>query len=170
MSHSRSTHTGCALEKVHISAGQFITAGASFVVGKKDDSIVVRARDDYLSQLRWISKKFVILYDVGDRRAWLTDGISALLHLVRASLTHDQNDTLFSDQSLFDKKDLVEAISGRSGKAAAIDVLKDLHNKELKLHRRSDESYDEETRNEEGELVTVCSCSYISTWHRLLNT
>jgi hypothetical protein len=36
-----------------------------------------------------MSERFVLLYDVGDRRAWLVNGASALLHLVIASLKYE---------------------------------------------------------------------------------
>ena len=140
----RKPHQGCAFENITVSGGQFISAGASFLVGRKDKPIYIRARDDYISQLRWLSKKFVILYDVGDRRAWMIDGVSALLHLVRASLRHDQDDE-FNDLFLFDPKDLEEAGPNRTGKVAAISVLTNHYNREIRLHQKPDESYDEET-------------------------
>ena len=148
------THQGCAFEKVTISGGQFVSAGASFLIGKKDNPVFVRARDDYLSQLRWISKKFVILYDVGDRRAWMVDGVSALLHLVRASLKQNQEDD-FTDLFLFDPRDLVEADPGRVGKAAAIAVLTNDRNRNIRLHRGPDDSYEEETTKQGGGIERV---------------
>jgi hypothetical protein len=148
------THQGFAFEKVTISGGQFISAGASFLVGKKDNPILIRARDDYLSKLRWMSKKSVVLYDVGDRRAWMVDGVSALLHLVRASLKHNQEDD-FTDLCLFDPKDLEEASAGCLGKAAAISVLINERNKNMKLHQGADDSFQEETTNEEGKVEKV---------------
>ena len=148
------TQKGFAFEKVTISGGQFISAGASFLIGKKDSPVLIRARDDYLSQLRWISKKFVVLYDVGDRRAWMVDGISALLHLVRASLKHNQDDG-FTDSFLFDPKDLVEAGPDRVGKAAAITVLTNDLNRNIRLHQKPDDSYDEETTSQGGNIERV---------------
>lgn len=124
--------------------------GASFVVGKKDKPIILRSRNDYISQLRWISNKWVILYDIGDRRAWMVDGVSTLLHLVRASLIHNKND-LFSDVFLFDMKDLVEAPSDRLGKASAISVLTNVKNTNLKLHQKSSETFQEDTTKKTGE-------------------
>jgi hypothetical protein len=59
---------GFAFEKVSISGGKFISAGLSFSIGKKDKSIHIKARDDYIMQLKWIAKKYVVLYDVDDRR------------------------------------------------------------------------------------------------------
>jgi hypothetical protein len=53
---------------VSISGGKFISAGLSFSIGKKDKSIHIKARDDYIMQLKWIAKKYVVLYDVDDRR------------------------------------------------------------------------------------------------------
>ena len=124
------------------------------MVGKKDSPVLIRGRDDYLSQLRWISKKFVVLYDVGDKRAWMIDGISALLHLVRASLKHNQEDA-FNDSFLFDTKDMIEASPDRTGKAAAIFVLLNDKNRNIRLHQRPDDSYDEETTNQAGDIDRV---------------
>ncbi|KAF2797791.1 hypothetical protein K505DRAFT_322311 [Melanomma pulvis-pyrius CBS 109.77] len=147
-------HQGCAFEKVVISGGQFVTLGASFVVGKKDKPVFIKARDDYLSQLRWISQKFVILYDVDDRRAWMIDGCSALLHLVRASLEHNRDDE-FAESFLFDSNQLEEAYPIRVGKAAAISVLTNERNSNIKIHQKRDDSYDEETTTQDGNVDRV---------------
>lgn len=111
----------------------------------------MKLKDDYISQLRWIAKKFVVFYDVGDRRAWLVDGICALLHIVRASLQNDLSDS-FSNISCFEPEQLKEADQALCGKAAAIAVLSNIANQNLKLHRKLDESHDEETTKDDGRL------------------
>jgi hypothetical protein len=74
----------------------------------------------------------VVFYDVKDRRAWLIDGLSALLHLVRASLEHSKTlDYPFE----FQAKDLKEAGQEYTGKAAARAVLKNEDNQKLKLYK-----------------------------------
>jgi nucleoside phosphorylase len=48
------------------------------------------SRNPYRKRLFWISSKYVILWDVGDKRGWIVNGASALLHLVRASIQYDK--------------------------------------------------------------------------------
>lgn len=43
--------------------------------------------------MRRLSSRFVCLWDDSDQRAWLTDGVSALAHLVRASIESDGEQT-----------------------------------------------------------------------------
>ena len=117
-------------------------------------------------QLKWIAKKYVILYDVEDKRAWLVDGVSALLHLVRASLKHEQGDD-FSDTFLFRPEQLKEADGSRVGKHAAIFVLTQAMNQNLPLHRNADDEF-EETSAEQGEQSkTTRTTKSKSTHYRL---
>ncbi|KAF2676053.1 hypothetical protein K458DRAFT_492684 [Lentithecium fluviatile CBS 122367] len=155
------TQQGCVLEKVVISGGQFITAGASFVLGKKDNPVYLRPRDDYFEQLIWMSKKFVIFHDTEDRRAWMVDGASALLHLVRASLKHNQDDD-FRHLFMFDPTQLTEAPSESSARKAAIDVLANYKNLDVKLRLKAVETSEEETTRADGavELVTKRKKTY----------
>ncbi len=82
--------SGWALEKVTISAGQYIVGGGTFSLAKKDKALsITRGNLDYVSRIEWINGKSVVLHDVDDRIAWLVDGTSALLHLVRKSLVQD---------------------------------------------------------------------------------
>ena len=143
-SHLGRPHAGCAFQKVSITAGQFVTAGFEAAIGKKDKAIHLKARDDYVSQLRWIAKKFVVLYDVDDQRGWLLDGASALLHLVRSSLQRDQDDE-FRALTLFDAKDMKEATIPYTGKAAAINVLTNSENLNMKLYSKPDDIWNETT-------------------------
>lgn len=106
-------------------------------------------KDDYINQLKWISKKFVVLYDVEDKRAWLVDGICTLLHVVRTSLQNDLDDE-FTGSSCFQPGQLQEADQALTGKAAAIKVLCNRKNQNLKLHSKLDEIHDEETTKKDG--------------------
>ncbi|KAK5657983.1 hypothetical protein OQA88_2536 [Cercophora sp. LCS_1] len=128
----------------------FITGGVSCVLGKKDKAVHIRGRDDYIMRLKWISKKFVVLYDVPDRRAWMVDGVSALLHLVRASLHHDKNDA-FKDLSLYDEALVQEPPEpGAGGKGASIFVLTNEQNTNLALHKKPSTSKEELSVDEAG--------------------
>ena len=146
----RGPSTGCAFEKVTITAGQYLTAGVEASIGKKDKAVHLRGRNDYVSQLKWISKKYVVLFDVEEQqRGWLVDGSSALLHLVRASLKHDETDD-FQSLFLFDSKNLKETSKPYAGKAAAIEVLTNPDNLKLKLYPKPADVWNEETTNESG--------------------
>ena len=59
-------------------------------IGKKDKPIYLRRDRSYVGLLDWVSVQPVVFYDVDDRRAWLVDGASALLHLLRASIDRDR--------------------------------------------------------------------------------
>jgi hypothetical protein len=128
----------------------FITGGVSCVLGKKDKAVHIRGRDDYIMRLKWISKKSVVLYDVLDRRAWMVDGVTALLHLVRASLHHDKYDD-FKELSLYDDNLLQEPCGpGAGGKRTSISVLTNENNISLALHKKPATSKQEVSVMREG--------------------
>ncbi|KAK8001318.1 nucleoside phosphorylase [Apiospora marii] len=145
---------GCAFEKVSIVGGQFITGGVSCIIGKKDKAVHVRSRDDYTMRLKWISKKFVVLYDVVERRAWLVDGVSALLHLVRASLKRDATDA-FKSHFLFQESGFQEAPPDIDGKSAAIHILTNRNNTALPLYSKPDSLREETSSSTAGVQSTV---------------
>ncbi|TGJ81092.1 hypothetical protein E0Z10_g7658 [Xylaria hypoxylon] len=147
---------GLALEKVSIVAGMFVTGGASIVIGKKDKAVQLRSRDDYTMRLKWVSKKFVILYDVKDRRAWLVDGISAILHLVRASLKFDLEDP-FKYLFLYDPSVFKEPSGVEPGKDAAIRALTNPENLKIPLYAKPDSATEEITTNEAGAQTRILS-------------
>lgn len=107
-------------------------------------------------RLKWISKKFVVLYDVHERRAWFVDGASALLHLVRASLRHDGSDP-FKDLFLFEEASLQEPRARFTGKFAAIHILTNKANVSLPLYAKPTDCKVEETKSDNGARKTVWS-------------
>lgn len=90
----------------------------------------------YFEQIKDISSKFVIFYDVGDRRAWLVNGASALLHLVRASLEDDRQSKIGS--KLLFHLDKLKRPTCEYASGSAIEVLIDQQNMELPIfpHKR----------------------------------
>lgn len=82
--------------------------------------------------LQWISKKFVVLWDEEDKRGWLVNGASALLHLLRASLEHNSTDK-FKSVFLFKREEMQEASKPHKADSA-IDVLLNPTNKGLKIY------------------------------------
>lgn len=90
----------------------------------------------YLENIKYASSKFVVLYDVNDRRAWLVNGASALLHLVRASLEDDLRSVIGS-KILFRSEQLQEA-GAKYTTSFAAEVLINEENMELPIlpHKR----------------------------------
>lgn len=145
--------SGFALDRVTISAGMYVTAAASAKIGTRDKAIHIHARDDYYRILDFIVTRFVVFYDSEDRRAWLVDGASALLHLVRASLLHLKEGVL-KNVVIHDKNggeyNLQESAAPYTGRPAAIDVFTNKDNENLILYEKRTEFIIEETRDENG--------------------
>ncbi|KAJ2974973.1 hypothetical protein NUW58_g8490 [Xylaria curta] len=128
-------HAGCILAKATVSPGRMIIGGPNFDIGIKDTPAQV-SRKYYIPRLKWISTKFVLLWDERDKRGWLINGTSALLHIVRASLTHDSEDK-FRSVFLFNSEDLQESTRPFTADSA-IDVLINPKNLALKLYPEKD--------------------------------
>ncbi|KAK8224471.1 hypothetical protein HDK77DRAFT_363620, partial [Phyllosticta capitalensis] len=74
------------VEKLGISAGQYITGSATISPGERAAPLLKNsATDSYQMNVMFISEKLVLLYDVGEQRGWLVNGATAVLHLVVAS-------------------------------------------------------------------------------------
>ncbi|KAF3025820.1 hypothetical protein E8E14_014677 [Neopestalotiopsis sp. 37M] len=82
--------------------------------GKNDHKPLVVEKSHYRRRLEDLRKRFVVLHDVESRKAWLADGLSVLLHLVRANLDHAHSN-IYED-SLIVQSDLkeIEGIRGRA--------------------------------------------------------
>lgn len=132
-----------------ISGGKFMTGGVSIAIGKKDRAPQMPHRPDYTKRFKRISENFVVLYDVDEKRAWLSDGLSVLLHLVRASIKHDK-DSIFGEYFLLDSKDIQESPTPLVGPKAALGVLLNAHNQGLKLYKNLDEVKTEERIKPDG--------------------
>ena len=83
----------CSLSNVSIAAGKFINLGMAFVIGKKDRAPALswNAGEPYELQVQNVSELNIVLYgsELRDRRAWMIDGASAVLHLARAFMTSE---------------------------------------------------------------------------------
>lgn len=71
-----------------MSAGKFINIKMSCAVGIKDKPIYISLRDDYVGILLTITSRHFVFHDLDNRRAWLVDGVSALLYLLRAFIKY----------------------------------------------------------------------------------
>ncbi|KAM7187068.1 hypothetical protein V8F20_011136 [Naviculisporaceae sp. PSN 640] len=139
--------SGCALEKVAISGSTgFLSLGAEFSLGRKDKSpSIKRGMDAYFDTLNSLLSSYVVFYDVSDQRAWLTNAMHALLHLVRASLKHDSESEFASNYMLKHLADLEEDLDPGDPKAA-IRFLSNRSNLEKLLFPNPDDLRTEETK------------------------
>ncbi|KAG5654894.1 hypothetical protein KAF25_005851 [Fusarium avenaceum] len=128
-------HAECALAATLVSLGKMVTGGSRYELGIKDTPVHI-ARNGYISQLKWISTKFVLFWDEQDKRGWLINGTSALLHVVRASLVYDSTDK-FRSAFLFKSGDLRESPKPFTPDSA-IDMLIDSKNLRLNLYPEKD--------------------------------
>jgi hypothetical protein len=150
---------GSALEKVEIQAGQFITATVGCVIGKKDRALhISNWGDDYLGLIDTMSKRFVLLYDVNDRRAWLVDGASTILHILRASIKSYQGARRFRDHFLLDSSSIDTSDFAIGGQDDAFNVLTNKHNQTLALYNKVQEEWEEETITDLGQREKVKKC------------
>jgi hypothetical protein len=119
--------------------------GTSISIGIKDKPEHISYDDDYLSTLQMISERHFVFYDIIDRRAWVVDGASALLHLLRAFIKYSQTESRLKDFFVFDDDELEEADESRTGGDAAFHVLANEYNQLLPLWRKAATSTEEIT-------------------------
>lgn len=129
-----------------IIGGKIITGGVTVAVGVKDVPVHL-TRNAYIFKLKWIATKFVVLWDEADKRGWLVNGTSALLHLVRASLTHCIEDD-FSSSFLFDPSKMKDAAEHKPNSAPK--VLTDDQNRGIEIYPGSTEKFEEEELKQGG--------------------
>jgi hypothetical protein len=125
-----------------MSGGNCITGGVQVALALRDRPVRI-SQDDYIPRLKWISKKFVVFWDEGEKRGWLINGISALLHLTRASLEADRTDE-FNSVFQFKPEDMEESTTPHASNSA-IHVLLSNKNMKLPIYPRKGEMYDEGT-------------------------
>ncbi len=104
--------------------------------------------DDYLGHLFTIGSRHFVFYDTEERRAWLVDGVSAVLHLLRAYLHYCLEDRCQRRYFLYSDGDIGEAGSDTAytGAEAAYDVLMNAENQRLPLYpKKLDESEEKTT-------------------------
>ncbi|KAL6866794.1 hypothetical protein J3F83DRAFT_741196 [Trichoderma novae-zelandiae] len=84
-----------------LGVGSVFNLSSGFERGNRERIISGLTDNHYGSLVRHIGQQHVILWDVGEKRGWLTDGSRAHLHLVRASLGEDDKarpNDYYSDQ------------------------------------------------------------------------
>jgi hypothetical protein len=120
-----------------------VSGGLGIAVGVRESPIHL-SRDTYLDKMRWVSGQHSILWDEGDKRGWLVNGASALLHLVCASLEDDLKwiQKHANSNILFKKDDMMGPTISHTPDSA-LNVLMNRTNKELKIFVNEVEGDDE---------------------------
>lgn len=75
-----------------IGVGSFLKFSSDFERGNRERFISGLTDNHYGALVRHIGQQHFLLFDVDDKRCWLTDGSRAYLHLVRASLSEDHRE------------------------------------------------------------------------------
>ncbi|KAL3482183.1 hypothetical protein BJX99DRAFT_252899 [Aspergillus californicus] len=122
------------IDRLYIEAGSEAVAGLSISLNKKNQPFWLERENDYPSLLKWISNQAIIFYDVSEHRAWLVDGASALLHLLRTSLYLDENDPESTYNWIFNMREMKDTWDDCAGRLAALKTLKHPENLRLKLY------------------------------------
>ena len=151
-----------AFDRVSISAGKIVSVGGSVAIGKKDKPARAAKTTDYHKQLEWAEERFIVLYDCKDRRAWLIDGLSALLHLVRARLAHRRK---VGREVLFSEGDIKEPDTPYTGKTAANAVFRNRANMDLKIYEKWNRIVEETSKK--GDEPPETNQKTQKTWEQL---
>lgn len=138
------------IDRLYIEAGSSFIGGLNIGINKKEQPFWLGRESDYPSLLGWIAHQPIVFYDVSDRRAWLVDGVSALLHLVRLSLYLDKNDPESPYEWVFDESKFKDTWDGCTGRHAALKTLKSWDNLSLNVYVKEKSSHN-------GQLLTKYS-------------
>ncbi|RKL38933.1 hypothetical protein BFJ72_g7063 [Fusarium proliferatum] len=128
------TSASIVVDKLYIEGGSPVTVGLMLDFNKKEKPFWLQREQDYPSLLNWVKLQPVVFYDVEERRAWLVDGASALLHLVRISLHRDINDPESVYDWVYDPSKLKDHWPGVGSRQAALQTLKNWENRALNVY------------------------------------
>ncbi|KAM7203302.1 hypothetical protein V8F33_002293 [Rhypophila sp. PSN 637] len=154
---------GCVLEKFAISGGKFVSASFTLALGVRDTPLFHQTRTEYLEELSWISTRYAVLWDEETKSGWLVNRVTALLHLVRASLECDKKNK--TNPSHLFKPDEMQDPSTPYTADSAIEVLKSRHNRNLKLAEDQTEEWIEGEVGKDG--ISKSKTTYILLQNRV---
>ncbi|KAM7222553.1 hypothetical protein V8F06_002047 [Rhypophila decipiens] len=132
--------------------------GESLKTGRSEDD------QDWVKTIENVGKndKLVLLYDTQDKRAWLVDTYSALMHLFRASLLNDREGRskgLYwhsEDKPTPGHPTVEQLFSDNAFKLAKLDYLEELEEEKKKKHEGEHEGeHEEEPEEDLGESSSV---------------
>ncbi|KXJ91790.1 hypothetical protein Micbo1qcDRAFT_57855 [Microdochium bolleyi] len=122
------------IDRLYLEAGADAVLGLDVMINKKTQPIRLSRARNYQNRLVWAIRQSVVFHDAETSRAWLVDGASAVLYLVRASLYRSMNDEEFPHEWLFNLSQLQKASPGLNSRQAAIETLKRTANLDLPLY------------------------------------
>jgi hypothetical protein len=133
-------HKTLSLATLSINGGKLLTVGTTFNVGHKDVAPALKSSEAqvYELQIDAASKMTVLFYSTEDRRAWLLDGASALVHLARVWLASTSAVRLSME-----KIEGLQYIRGHGGGSSAVAVL--MANKDFKIFEDSEVKHEATT-------------------------
>lgn len=116
------SHSTISWSGLSINGGKFLTVGATFTIGKKDLAPALKTSEArvYENHIRDAGNMTVLLYSSLDRRSWLLDGASALVHLARAWLTSRE-----AEHGTSGATGKLNYIADNGGRSSALKVLRD---------------------------------------------
>ncbi|CAH0047772.1 unnamed protein product, partial [Clonostachys solani] len=141
------------IDKLYVESGSGLIGGISVSPGKRDKPLRLARERGFSRMLAWIYAQSLVLVDVDDRRAWLVDGASCLLHLVRASIEQDRNHPAYKTKwklpgALKLEGDDFLGLAGDQG-MTAVEILGNPDNLNVQLY------VDDVEPNAKGELVEI---------------
>lgn len=122
----------CVLQNISVSGGKIITGGFNIAIGIKDQPVHV-TRSGYVPRLEWIHQKFAVFWDEEQKRGWLVNGTTALLHLVRSAWKVKAKGPF--KNALLNKSEALQEASEENTTTSAIEVLMNEHNQQLNIYR-----------------------------------
>lgn len=126
-----------AFASMYLELRQLRDNSQPFVLGSKDTPDYVH-KEDYILRMDYIKENFVLLWDEDDKRGWLVNGTTALLHVLRAWLDESSKNHL--EHSLKFKNSHFKERTTRYSTDAAFDVLTNPANFGCQLYEASENS------------------------------
>jgi hypothetical protein len=128
------TPSSIVIDRLYLEGGMNLIGGFQMRFNQTQEPAKLIKGSDYPSLLRWMATRAIVFFDTAERRSWLVDGASALLHLVRNSLRRDQEDEDSPYEWVYDETKLKDAWDGCTSRQAALNTLKNSDNLNLKLY------------------------------------
>ncbi|KAH7129125.1 hypothetical protein EDB81DRAFT_906999, partial [Dactylonectria macrodidyma] len=141
------------VEKAYLGGGSSLNAGVTVSLGKRDKPVRLSKGHGLSRLLAWIYAQPLVFFDVNLRKAWLVDGASALLHLVRASVEQDRYHPAYRSKWRLSGPLQLEGDDalglGGSRRMTAVEILGNPRNLNIQLY------LDDERPDASGSLVEV---------------
>lgn len=138
----RPSPSSLIIDRMYVEGGMHIIGGLNILPNQKEQPIKLQRERDYPELLQMVAAHPVAFYDVAERRAWLVDGASALLYLVRISLHLDETDPESTYDWVFDSTKIQDTWNGCSGRIAALKTLKSWDHRNLPVYVKGQSTQD----------------------------